>query len=79
MEDKRYIENKSKNQTLIIMDITDYKNLYRAARMLDEAVDKKTRYIIVSHIKTVTTDSTIQKSMRIVCVLSPFSLNLTMF
>ena len=25
------------------MDITDYKNLYRAARMLDEAVDKKNK------------------------------------
>ena len=55
------------------MDITDYKNLYRAARKLDEAVDKKTRYIIVSHINPITTDSTIQKSMRIVCTLSPFS------
>lgn len=55
------------------MDITDYKNLYKAARMLDEAVDKKTRYIIVSHIKTITTDSTTQKSMPIVCTLSPFN------
>ena len=27
------------------MDITDYKNLYRAARMLDEAVDKKSKKI----------------------------------
>lgn len=43
MEDKRYIENKSKNQTIIIMDITDYKNLYRAARKLDEAVDKNSK------------------------------------
>lgn len=43
MEDKRYNENKSKNQTITIMDITDYKNLYRAARKLDEAVDKNSK------------------------------------
>lgn len=55
------------------MDITDYKNLYRAARMLDEAVDKKSKNIVLSHINPITTDSTIQKSMRIVCTLSPFS------
>ena len=43
MEDKRCIKSKSENQTLTIMDITDYKNLYRAARKLDEAVDKNSK------------------------------------
>lgn len=34
------MEIERENQTITIMDITDYKNLYRAARKLDEAVDK---------------------------------------
>lgn len=37
------MESERENQTLTIMDITDYKNLYRAARKLDEAVDKNSK------------------------------------
>jgi hypothetical protein len=37
------VEIERENQTLTIMDITDYKNLYRAARKLDEAVDKNSK------------------------------------
>lgn len=37
------MEIERENQTLTIMDITDYKNLYRAARKLDEAVDKNSK------------------------------------
>lgn len=37
------MEIERENQTITIMDITDYKNLYKAARKLDKAVDKNSK------------------------------------